>query len=352
MLSDDAISDEEHRHLRWNADESCTSTRYDEDALWSDVNASILFTDADTYWCLREKDDYTDQKIQLFRGSWSSGEQEVAATVWDYWPMWKKSGWHWNNAYTTLAYWDYRIFFNDSLHIYAYDPADDSLETVYTYRDREGYLYGLAGNEEAIQYLIKQDADQGGGTWHSVALEMKYPPGPFEDVVRGDYSFDAVQWAYDQSVAYGADNGLFLPNAICNRAQVVTFLWRAAGRPAPQTKQNSFADVPENAYYRDAVLWAVEQGITNGAGTDAKTGKAYFRPNASCTYSQILTFVWRWKTGRTTSDHGTWYSGALEWAETKDVLWKTASSADKVQTDKECPRRDVITYLWRAEENG
>lgn len=110
----------------------------------------------------------------------------------------------------------------------------------------------------------------------------------FTDVKTGQYYSDAVLWAVEQGITNGTSASTFSPDAVCTRAQIVTFLWRAAGKPAPKGNSNPFSDVKANQYYTDAVLWAVEQGITNG--TSATT----FSPDAVCTRSQIVTFIYRY----------------------------------------------------------
>ncbi len=109
----------------------------------------------------------------------------------------------------------------------------------------------------------------------------------FRDVNSGAFYADAVSWAVSRQVTNGLDATHFGPNAGCTRGQVVTFLWRAAGCPAPGKSRNPFRDVKKGAFYYDAVLWAVGKGITNG--TSATT----FSPNATCTRGQIVTFLWR-----------------------------------------------------------
>ena len=346
LLSDAAISDSEHEHYGWQSDHVCGDTRYDTNVFWNDLDTPIPFTDADTYWLLRESGDYTDQTINLLRRSWSTGEYDVVASVRDYWPAWNRPGWHWSDAYSGLVLWDSRLFFNDKLHVYAYDP-DGSQDTVYTYGGGDGYLYGLISDGATLSYLVKQDPNQDGGTLCALPLAMKYPPGPFEDVVRRDYFFDAVQWAYEQGVTTGTGGMMFSPEATCTRAQVMTFLWRATGSPEPRTAGNPFEDVPEDVYYRKAVLWAVEQGITNGTGTDPETGAHFFSPDAKCSYAHILTFLWRCCTGSSTSAYGPWYAEAMNWAIEEGLMRYTAPG---IRTDDACPRRDVVTYLWIAQE--
>lgn len=113
---------------------------------------------------------------------------------------------------------------------------------------------------------------------------------PFVDVPSGSFYYDAVLWAVKNDIAYGIDATHFAPNDTCTRAQVVTFLWRASGSPAPEGSGSSFDDVSPDAYYASAVQWAVEIGITNG--TDPVL--PVFSPNATCTRGQIATFLYRW----------------------------------------------------------
>ncbi|MDD7672003.1 MAG: S-layer homology domain-containing protein, partial [Clostridia bacterium] len=109
----------------------------------------------------------------------------------------------------------------------------------------------------------------------------------FYDVPNDAYYYEAVKWAQEKGVTGGIGNNLFGPNQPCTRAQIVTFLWRAAGSPEPKT-MSSFTDVPADSYYAKAVAWAIGNGITNGAGGDR------FSPDADCTRAQIVTFLYRY----------------------------------------------------------
>ncbi|MBO4676766.1 MAG: S-layer homology domain-containing protein [Oscillospiraceae bacterium] len=169
---------------------------------------------------------------------------------------------------------------------------------------------------------------------------------PFTDVKASDYFYEAVVWAYENDVTKGTSETAFSPWGACTRGQVVTFLWRAKGQPKPKTAENPFADVPETAYYRDAVLWAVEQGITNG------TGKNAFSPDTPCVYAHILTFIWRSVTGKTSSSYGEWYAEPMDWAEGQSLLSETALGKDREKVMENCPRCDVVTYLWRVLKPG
>ncbi|MBP5165724.1 MAG: hypothetical protein ILP09_00520, partial [Oscillospiraceae bacterium] len=175
LLSDETISDAEHEHNGWSPDIGCGSDIYEEGMFWEDLDAPIPFTDADTYWSLEASGNHADQTISLIRRSWSGGETRTAASVKDYWPVWQQPGGYWVGAFSGLVLWDSRLFFNDKLRVYAYDPAEDSLDTVYTYDGGDGYIYGLTGDGTTVSCLIKQDPNQSEGTLHAIPLTPKYP---------------------------------------------------------------------------------------------------------------------------------------------------------------------------------
>ncbi len=351
LLSDSAISDEEHRHYGWEAEHVCEDTAFDTDTFWEELNAPVPFTDGDTYWFLRENGEYTDQSLTLYRRSWKTGDYEAVDTVWDYWPVWSAPDSYWMDAYSGLVLWDNRLFYNDKQNVYAYDPAAGVREIAYTYGGGDGYLFGLTGAGDSLYALVKREPNEE-GTLLSLELERKTVSNPFTDVPRWTYYHDAVLWAFTNNVTTGTSETEFSPRNTCTRGQVVTFLWRAMGKPAPETGENPFGDVSEKAYYRDAVLWAVEQGITNGTGTDPATGKAVFSPNAECSYAHILTFLWRTLTGKTASSYGSWYSEPLDWAGGGGLLPDTAPGEEPDRVTEYCPRCDVVTYLWRVLAQG
>ena len=180
-----------------------------------------------------------------------------------------------------------------------------------------------------------------------------YIPGgikPFTDVADPlQYYYPPVYWAVEKGVTTGTSASKFSPNAPCTRAQVVTFLWRAAGKPAPASKENPFKDVPADQYYTDAVLWAVEKGITTGTGPNT------FRPEAPCTRGQIVTFLWRYqgspdplfpKTTFTDVADTEFYAGAVAWAVENGVT--TGKSATAFAPGDVCTRAQIVTFLFRA----
>ena len=167
---------------------------------------------------------------------------------------------------------------------------------------------------------------------------------PFDDVKYEDYYHDAVMWALDNGVTTGTSETKFSPSATCTRGQVVTFLWRAFGEPEPSIKINPFDDVKESDYYYKAVLWAIENGITSG------TGEKTFSPDSTCSYAHILTFIWRaygepvMFSLQTEDDE--WYSAAFAWAEISGLL--DGLPTEEPDPAANCPRADVVTLLYRA----
>ena len=172
---------------------------------------------------------------------------------------------------------------------------------------------------------------------------------PFIDVPAGSYYEDAVVWAVEKGITSGTSAVTFDPNGNCTRAQAVTFLWRAAGSPAPKS-MNSFADVPADAYYAKAVAWAVENGITSG------TGGGKFSPDATCTRAQIVTFLYRAagspavSGGSVFSDvkAGAYYADAVTWAANKDITGGIGNGL--FGSDNNCTRAQIVTFLYRYME--
>ena len=171
---------------------------------------------------------------------------------------------------------------------------------------------------------------------------------PFTDVPEGSYYEDAVIWAVDKGITGGTSATTFTPDGICTRAQAVTFLWRAAGSPAPKSSAMPFTDVKAGSYYYDAVLWAVEQGITKGTSDTA------FSPNASCTRAQIVTFLWRANGSPAVSGNSAftdvaadaYYAAAVTWAEKNGVTGGIGNGL--FGSGNNCTRAQIVTFLYRA----
>ena len=168
----------------------------------------------------------------------------------------------------------------------------------------------------------------------------------FTDVHAEDYYYDAVLWAAQKGITGGMSDTLFAPNAACTRAQIVTFLWRAAGSPEPSAL-SSFADVPADAYYAKAVAWAVENGITNG------TTDTTFGPDEICTRAHGVTFLSRAAGTNTASgnsnfadvDANAYYASAVKWAVDNGITNGIGSSL--FGPDSSCTRAQIVTFLYR-----
>ena len=174
-------------------------------------------------------------------------------------------------------------------------------------------------------------------------------PNPFADVKEENFFYTPVLWALDNEITNGMDDTHFGPKGDCTRGQVVTFLWRAAGSPEPTSADNPFADVSEGRFYYTAVLWAVENGITNG------TGDTTFSPNESCTRGQVVTFLWRFR-GEPAPSSGTtaftdvtpnqFCAKAVAWAVENGIT--NGINATTFGPKDVCTRSQVVTFLYRA----
>ena len=173
--------------------------------------------------------------------------------------------------------------------------------------------------------------------------------GVFVDVATGSYYEDAVDWAVEKGITNGVSSNMFAPNDPCTRAQIVTFLWRAAGSPAPKSI-SSFTDVPADAFYAKAVAWAVENGITSG------TGESKFSPNATCTRAQAVTFLYRASGSPAVSGSAefsdvsatAFYADAVAWAAKKGIT--TGIGGGLFGADNDCTRGQIVTFLWRCKK--
>lgn len=174
------------------------------------------------------------------------------------------------------------------------------------------------------------------------------PDLPFVDVSESAWYYDAVAWAVENGITSGTSATTFSPDASCTRAQMVTFLWRAAGSPEPETSVNLFTDISESAYYYEAVLWAVERGITNG--TSATT----FSPDATVTRGQTVTFLWRnagspvaTNTSFNDVEMDAYFAAAVAWAASEGIT--SGTSATTFSPNNACTRAQIVTFLYRAQ---
>ena len=171
---------------------------------------------------------------------------------------------------------------------------------------------------------------------------------PFVDTDPEGFYFDAVLWAVEGGITVGTDENHFSPDSSCSRAHVVTFLWRAAGKPEPEISTNPFMDVKQGSFCEKAVRWAVEQGITVGTDDD------HFSPEEPCNRAQVVTFLWR-AAGQPDADGeipftdvpaDAWYAEPVRWAVEKGIT--QGVSATEFGTGGTCTRAQAVTFLQRT----
>ena len=171
---------------------------------------------------------------------------------------------------------------------------------------------------------------------------------PFMDVSSRDYYYDAVLWAVGSGITSGRTATLFAPAAACTRAETLTFLWRAAGSPMPRSSSNPFTDVKPSDYYYNAVLWAVEQGITTGATATT------FNPSATVSRAEVATFLFRAEGSAKTTlstvftdvSADKYYADAVAWAAANNIT--SGVSATRFVPDASCTRAQIVTFLYRT----
>ena len=214
--------------------------------------------------------------------------------------------------------------------------------------DHEDHIVVVEGNyDETIHWFRTMTREE---CLESFSLYTRYPENyPFTDVPEGVFYSEPVAWAVENGITTGASETTFNPTGECMRAHVVTFLWRAAGQPEPASTVNPFVDVKEGDFYYKAVLWAVENGITNGV--DA----THFGPTVYCNRAQVVTFLYRAMGSPEVSsdesafndvDADQWYAQAVLWAVENAVT--NGMSADTFGTTGICNRAQVVTFLYRT----
>lgn len=228
-----------------------------------------------------------------------------------------------------------------------YEAKSDSHVTVY-YVDNDGNKYPVdAYVSNGRLYFTTSHFSIYVVTEGSNAIKK------FRDVTSGRFYYNPVYWGSANGIVMGMTDTTFEPDTACTRAEVVTFLWRAAGSPEPNIKNCSFKDVKEGTFYYKAMLWAVEQGITDGTSTTT------FEPKTVCTRAEVVTFLWRYA-GKTAStlpayifedvDRERFYYKAMLWAVEKGIT-NGDGSATVFNPWGECTRGQVVTFLYRYVRN-
>ena len=218
------------------------------------------------------------------------------------------------------------------------------------YHERFMSLYGTP--KEAGTYSIVVKVSNYSGLTDVKIFDLKVNPAiesnPFVDVSGSDYFYEPVLWAVKKGITNGTDDTHFSPNSTCTRGQVVTFLWRAAGSPAPSSTTNPFTDVNASDYYYNAVLWAVGKNITKGISDTT------FGPNDGCTRGQVVTFLHRFENAPTPASStnpfvdvssSEYYYTPVLWAVGKGIT--NGTDATHFSPDDTCTRGQIVTFLYR-----
>ena len=211
--------------------------------------------------------------------------------------------------------------------------------------DKDGKTVSLTDKGDGV-YTFVMPASKVDVTARFAQVQKPEEKDPYGDVSKDSYYYDAVKWAAETGVTTGVGDGLFAPEWVCTRGQIVTFLWRASGSPAPKATELPFTDVAADAYYAQAVLWAVENGITNG------TSETTFGPDQTCTRAHAVAFLYRMSgspaaAGSTFSDVAAdaYYSTAVAWAVEKGIT--NGTSGTTFSPDDTCTRGQIVTFLYR-----
>ncbi len=211
--------------------------------------------------------------------------------------------------------------------------------------DKDGKTVSLTDKGDGV-YTFVMPASKVNVTVRFAQVQKPEEKDPYGDVSKDSYYYDAVKWAAETGVTTGVGDGLFAPEWVCTRGQIVTFLWRASGSPAPKATELPFTDVAADAYYAQAVLWAVENGITNG------TSETTFGPDQTCTRAHAVAFLYRMSgspaaAGSTFSDVAAdaYYRAAVAWAVEKGIT--NGTSGTTFSPDDTCTRGQIVTFLYR-----
>lgn len=215
-------------------------------------------------------------------------------------------------------------------------------------------LYFYNPKSSALEFRSAGMISGGKASWvfdhasdYAIVIDKEsHEPMTFTDVPDTAYYAEAVNWAVAKKITEGVGNKLFGSNDPCTRAQIVTFLWRAAGSPGPKT-MSDFSDVPADSYYAKAVAWAVENGITGG------TGDGKFSPDATCTRAQAVTFLYRASGAPAVSGNAAfsdvaanaYYAAAVKWAEKNGITGGIGGGL--FGSDNNCTRAQIVTFLYR-----
>ena len=264
-----------------------------------------------------------------------------------------------------ILYWSYRHYPKTGIVRVAFairgekgleSDKDNPLFTV-TFTVKEGQTANAANDVKITERELNQTLNTGGTTGGNTGgttggnsgtvTPSKPETLPFTDVEEGSYCYDAVRWAVEKGVTEGVSETSFAPNDPCTRGQAVTFLWRAAGSPAPESQEMPFTDVAESSPYAKAILWAAENGVTKGVT------ETTFAPNQPCTRGQIVTFLYRSQGAPAQAGSNPFTDVAEESPYLAGILWAAENGVTKGVTEttfapnNTCVRGQIVTFLFR-----
>ena len=348
--------DETHLTVKCDQADSITVTRMDKNgALTADSNSRNIFTIPEFTGTLMLRVDCTENKNVTSRFLLvSRDETPPVLTLSD--PIFFADRDTGKYTVTGTADAGSAILYNKTEKVYADSTGTFAISGTLG-EDQNSTILSIsaqdsAGNASAPQNALvarKAAEEVSPGTFDGSGGTTQQT-NKFVDVIPGSYYEEAVKWAVENGITQGTDATHFSPENICTRAEVVTFLWRAAGSPKPKNDAMPFTDVPADSYYYNAVLWAVENGITSGTSDTA------FSPDAVCSRAQIVTFLWKSESAPAAGSNNpftdvaadTYYTDAVLWAANEEITKGTGSTT--FDPDMDCTRAQIVTFLWRCKK--
>ena len=330
---------------------------YEEKVLSNEASGTLVMKDdgkiywtrdgADQFPTAFEKYEYTEPD---YEGNWVDTVSKRAQM------KIKKSGdgyivrIEWGGGVSTRAMWDIpMVVYNQTKDALVYDNCTEferNYKSDGTYQDTVFTTKGtgtLTLKSDGKIYWHRNSAPDEDLIFERSSEEFN----PFEDVTKEDYFYDAVLWAYKNGITQGMSDTEFMPALNVTRGQVVTFLWRVAGKPAPTKSTNPFADVTKDMYCYEPVLWAVENGITTGMD------ETHFAPDANVTRAQVVTFLYRYKGKKVETANpfvdvpsGEWYYEAVLWAASNKIV--NGMDETHFAPEDNCTRGQIVTILYRS----
>ena len=336
-------------HSDWSAPYAATSTRFDN-AFWHDVADNCMngfgIYYLDGTWYYKEI--FGGYKNSLRINKISGGlEHGTHSVLLEETDWWKYENGSSGSANYEVLFYEGALYYSTQYKVYRYTGSG----TPELFYESDVSLFGLIIREGALQACLTDPYKAENGYEYVTLISPSNPTIPqqtFTDVPSNAYYAAPINWAVQKGITKGTSASTFSPAQNCTRGQIVTFLWRAAGSPEPGQTNNPFKDVNTGNYYYKAVLWAVEKGITSG------TSRNTFSPNATCTRAQAVTFLYRYagqpSVGLTSNpfkdvNKGTYYYSPVLWAVENGITAGTSATAFSPKAY--CTRGQIVTFLYR-----